>query len=116
MYKTIALGVALYLTTTLGAWMADDYYDEKAVEWFEAEQEECFEKRWAKGPDAMPTDLAIWMACWRVIDNVSPAVSEILAPAPKMRSKESVKKVSEQKFYWDSWAGIIIKVDPEVQE
>ena len=68
------------------------------------------------GIESPDLDSMIYLAAWRFLDNYLPAVSEALAPAPKLNRVESAKIVLEQDYYYDSWAGRIIKVDSEVQE
>ena len=68
------------------------------------------------GVESPDLDSMIYLTAWRFIDNYLPAVSECLSPAPKLNSVESAKMVLKQDYYYDSWAGRIIKVDSEVQE
>lgn len=68
------------------------------------------------GIESPDLDCMIYLAAWRFLDNYLPAVSEALAPAPRLNCVESAKMVLKQDYYYDSWAGRIIKVDSEVQE
>ncbi len=68
------------------------------------------------GTESPDLDSMVYLTARRFLDNYLPAVSEVLASAPKLNRVESVKMVLKQDYYYDSWAGRIIKVDSEVQE
>ena len=101
-------------------YFVDEYYSAEALKWYSEQQENNFDDGWAtdvgRGVEPPEAGCLFYLLGWRLIDNYLPTVSEFLAPAPKLNQVEAVDNVQKQDYYYDSWAGRIIKVDAEVRE
>ena len=115
--KKFVLGITVIVAVITGLHAIDDYYGDKACTWFKAEQNRCFDRyREPHNASLLPADIAVYLAVWRVLNNVCPTLSEALAPSPKFGSSEPIEAITAQEYYYDSWAGRIIRVSDEDTE
>ena len=101
-------------------YLVDEYCSANTLKWYSRQDMYSYDDELTSGLwigiESPDLDCMIYLTAWRFLDNYLPAVSEVLAPAPKLNCVVPVKMVREQDYYYDAWAGRIIKVDSEVQE
>lgn len=105
--------LALYAFGVFGMTLTlyDDYMGDRQLIWFEREEAGCFNQSESNCANYMPTENAMYMISWRLLNNLAPGLSEYLAPTPQFEKRVSIKDINMQDYYYDCWYGKTIVVD-----
>lgn len=112
MFKKMLVATATCVALAGALWTADDYYSVDTLDWYEKNDNSIGRRQ---GAAYMPFDNAMYLFCWRLLDNYCPKVSEMLAPSPIMGKMVSVERATETEnyYYYNAWSGRVIRIKGE---
>lgn len=111
--KSFAVALGLFILFSSSAYIIDSYCNSELLALVERNQEDCFARKRPNPSEWHPDFLVAYCLVWRILDNVFPAISEILCPTPKMGHVVTAKQVLEIEYYYDAWAGKIIQISSD---